>query len=592
MAEKFKFRHRKIIREKEEEIEKSSVMKKEETEKEGVEHFRAMDIEILSEISELEEHLIIPDTTLEEIESKTQSEEVYDPVILQMDEFNETLYLPDTTLTQEKPASTNLIQPSDIFLVAYENSGYGIIKELDTSLNEDFLVEEVKENARFMDILLQDEILEENEKLENLEVNTELEIVMEDLLAEMMKGGNKMKEELFEELVKADSRFPRGFSETANRPIVILLGEEKYDWHTPLLYALKELFREISERPPKIIFRRAENYESGENAEKVDSIDLESLERFEFEYHIEFLDARGMLFSLHDFVDMVSNRLKSAFLQQFGILLVAIDKKDLEKAKEGILKYIEDKKKPPFKLYTLDPENKEEITQRYQEFLSKLLGMPFENNYFAMLDKYEEKIERSLIEFSSFVKRGLDKTTHQQSDRFQYPLKVAVFHHLINKILRNERREEILNEDKLYSFISEVLDERKIIEIEEKLDDGGNVIPDIIYKTRDGRKICIEIETLIGTIEPLKKVDESVEKYFENNLENHVDSIWIVLRPVSALWHYGELRKRTKIYRHRFKDLNVEFKVLSLVKTNKEGELTWNLLDLSEYKSLKGYVKR
>ena len=114
--------------------------------------------------------------------------------------------------------------------------------------------------------------------------------------------------------------------------------------------ALKELFCEITDKHPRVTFREPELF--GEGIEEiVDSLDPHSLDQFTFEYKIEFLDARKMRLAVDEFVKMVRGRLESGFLQQFGVLVIAVKPKDLDKAKDAL-------KFEGLRVYTCLPDDK------------------------------------------------------------------------------------------------------------------------------------------------------------------------------------------------------------------------------------------
>jgi hypothetical protein len=140
--------------------------------------------------------------------------------------------------------------------------------------------------------------------------------------------------------------------------------------------------------------------------------------------------------------------------------------------------------------------------------------------------------------------------------------------------LRDRRKKIIKNFDELCQFAKDVLN-NGIIKIETPIL-NGKVIPDLIYKP-EGKEIYIEVETLIGTLEPLKKIDETIEKYKELS----GCQIWVVLRPVSALLHYEELKAREKTYKILYSDKEIKFKVLTLQVSNKRFK--WDLVDLDEF---------
>jgi hypothetical protein len=358
----------------------------------------------------------------------------------------------------------------------------------------------------------------------------------------------------FEELINCNGRFPRGFGESFNSPFIVLIGENEKEWHLPITYALKELFHEITERYPRITFRESELELDIEGI--VDSLDLHSLEQFTFEHKIEFLDARKRPRSVNNFARMVRGRLKSGFLQQFGILIIAVKPDDLKKAKDAL-------KTEGLRIYTCEPKDED-----YEMFCAKIFGLNSPHEFFNGLKEYEKDLERTVRNFSIFVKRDVEAT-----DKYQYPLKVATFVYLLND-LRDKRKKIIKNFDELCQFAKDVLN-NGIIKVETPIL-NGKVIFDLIYNP-EGKEIYIEVETLIGTLEPLKKIDETIEKYKELS----GCQIWVVLRPVSALLHYEELKAREKTYKILYSDREIKFKVLTLQVANKR--FRWDLVDLDEF---------
>ncbi len=119
--------------------------------------------------------------------------------------------------------------------------------------------------------------------------------------------------------------------------------------------------------------------------------------------------------------------------------------------------------------------------------------------------------------------------------------------------------------------------------MEEALEFNKDVIPDLIYEP-NGESIYIEIETLIGTLEPMKKIDETVEKYKDSQNAK----IWIILKPISVIIHYEELKMRNEIYNNLYKDKNlmIDFKVLTISIEeieNHKFNYKWNLKDMDEF---------
>ncbi|WP_457635994.1 hypothetical protein [Persephonella sp.] len=401
-------------------------------------------------------------------------------------------------------------------------------------------------------------LLKQNLDLGTELITTDIQSGVETLASS--RGQNQLP--IFEELINCDKRLPRSFSESFNSPFVVLIGEDKYNWHVPIIYSLKELFREITDKHPKITFRKPELFEEGIE-EIVDSLDPHSLDQFTFEYKLEFLDARKMYFPVDEFVKTVRGRLESGFLQQFGILVIAVKPKNLDKAKNAL-------KFEGLRVYTCLPDD-----TKYETFCSKILGVSPLDEFFGNLKKYERYLDYTHRKFSIFVRRSTDA-----SDKIQYPLKVATFVYLLNDLIKRKKR-IINNFEELCEFINEILLEDKIKvetpkliktpKLEEK-----EVIPDLIY-SKEGEEIYVEIETLIGTFEPLKKIDETVEKY--EGVNNA--TIWIILKPVSAVIHYEELKARKNAYKILYKSKTIDFKVLTLL-TSKD-KFKWDLVNIDEF---------
>jgi len=396
-------------------------------------------------------------------------------------------------------------------------------------------------------------LLKQNSDLDTELVTTNIESGIETLASSEGQAQLPIFEKFINCINCDDKRFPRSFSESFNSPFIVLIGEDKHEWHIPIIYVLKELFCEITDRYPKVTFREPELSE--EEVEIIDSLDSHSLDQFTFEYKIEFLDSRKRAFPVSNFVKMVKGRLESGFLQQFGVLVIAVKPKDLNKAKDAL-------KFEGLRVYTCKPDD-----AKYEIFCSKILGISSLDKFFSNLRKYEKYLDYTHRTFSIFVKRGTDAT-----DKLQYSLKVATFVYLLND-LRNRRKRIINNFEKLCEFVNEILEREIKVEVPIL---EGKVTPDIIYSP-EGEEIYVEIETLIGTFEPLKKIDETVEKYKDTPNA----TIWIVLKPVSAVIHYEELKARKKAYKILYEDKKIDFKVLTLLTSS--GKFRWDLVNIDEF---------
>jgi len=500
----------------------------------------------------LQNKLSILDTKVKEIVNPQIYSNLFDISIFQGFKI-QYIQIPSTNLNQISP-SIHKAEISDIKLLS---ANIKILNSFNTDLKE--IKQEIiktKSLSNFdVNILKSEEIAKEIGPI--IKLDTQLTTVNIQSGLEILSNSHEQLP-IFEDFIKCNKRFPRGFSESFNSPFVVLIGEDKKEWHIPIIYSLKELFREITDKYPKITFREPEIIEEGFE-ENVDSIDLHSLDQFTFESKIEFLDARREYFTVDEFVKIVRGRLKSSFLQQFGVLIIAVKSKNLEKAEEAL-------KIEGLQVYVSSPKDED-----YEIFCSKILGLDFSENFFDTLRKNERYLELTNKLISIFVKRGSDA-----NDKYQYPLKVATFLYLLNELI-GRRKILINNLEEFYKLTNEIITDGKI-KVEYPISDG-KIIPDIIYSPGD-KDIYIEIETLIGTIEPLKKIDETIEKY-KNECTGISCNIWVILKPVSAFLHYEELKARDSAYKILYSDKIIKFKVLTLL-ISKE-RFKWNLMDIDEF---------
>ena len=84
-----------------------------------------------------------------------------------------------------------------------------------------------------------------------------------------------------------------------------------------------------------------------------------------------------MRLAVDEFVRIVKGRLSSAFLQQFGILVVATKRKDLKRARKAL-------EVEGIHVYTCTP-----VDEKYELFCSKVLGVSSLGNFFSNLKIYE-----------------------------------------------------------------------------------------------------------------------------------------------------------------------------------------------------------
>ena len=389
-----------------------------------------------------------------------------------------------------------------------------------------------------------------------------------DSLLENLLSYSRNDRLLFEELVNANDSFPRSRGESFNSPIVVLVFEnEESEWHNLILYALNELSKEISEKHLKVSFRAPESYEEGYE-EILDSLELNSLTDFSLESKIEFIDARKWTYALDKFSAIVNNRLRSGFLQQFGILVIALNDSSRLLEDKELSKYLKNSSFKDLRVISVIPDEK-----KYYKTASILTGISKKGQLTDNLREFRKRIEKTSKRLSYWVNRQ----NNSDEDRLQYPLKVAVFSYLLDD-LASRNNELITNFEEMISFIEKARDKIKTEDKIEMGGDQGKVIPDLIYQPAgDHKKIAVEIETLAGTIEPMKKIDETINKYGSKTEYE----IWIVLKPVSAVLHFNELKLREEIYKRTNNGIKtVKFKVLNL----KNGK--WFLESVDKIKNM------
>jgi len=511
---------------------------------------------------------------------------IYDILFLDKKEIlseNETKNSNDTSLmdislnynSSQVSSPYNNLQIFDVILSIPEIETFS--SEYETNIENFTQIEKTNhENIEYLLDLKLESKLDFDEKLD-LDTSFVKPLFMNNV--EKLSSYEREKQKpLFEQIINSDHIFPRGYSEAFDSPIIVLIGENEYDWHNPIIYTLKELYREISERYPKITFRQPELFEEG-TEEIIDTIDAYSLEQFTFENKIEFLDAIKMYFSIDEFIKIAKGRLQSGFLQQFGILIIGVKRENLKNAKSALEKF------KGVRIYTLNPND-----ILYDKFSSKIFGIDYNSkfkfryknskDFFNYLNSYRKNLEETVKKFSVFVKRAKENTGNDDYDKIQYPLKVSTFVYLVND-LKNRNKKIINNLEELYDFIKQNLNSK--IKVEEALEFNKNVIPDLIFEP-NGESIYIEIETLIGTLEPMKKIDETVEKYKDTQNAK----IWIILKPISVIIHYEELKMRKEIYKTLYEDKNlmIDFKVLTIsIEENENHKFNykWNLKDMDEF---------
>ena len=450
----------------------------------------------------------------------------------------------DTTFEETSPEFGE-VETNDILLMEWEPAE--IEGDYETRFEE---VHPVFETYKTEDIKLSEE--EEVEEME-ADLSTEigeLEVESLETLAEDFSG-SLLEDLLEEEERKKRSPFPTSFGQGLSSPVIVILEEDEKDFHTPFLYLLKELYREVEEDYPRIVYRIPE---TSEEAEMGDSFVPHHLDTLDLEREIEVLYLKDWMYPLGNFINYVKGRLKTAFLKRLGFLVVVVKRGEGRKVEEKISEVAKGIR--IYRIYIRD--------ENYDRFCSLITGVKEGGDFTNRLMKYNTALERTVRNFSVYVAR--DK---ELKDKHQYPYKVATFVCLANRLIENKEdfRKEILKK-----LRESKENKEESIKVEEERDcSNTKVISDIVYR----KNTAVEIETLISSIEPMKKIDETVLKYEDCG---EVEKIWIVLRPVSAFLHYGELVRRKEILKEMVSK-EVEFKVLVLKKRG-----VWNLVDLEVWR--------
>lgn len=382
-----------------------------------------------------------------------------------------------------------------------------------------------------------------------LDLNFEINPYLADISGFVEWEVRKMSNVL-DTLLGVRGKFPHGADEITDKPVFILLGQELGEWQWPLLRILSEIYLEYKGERPRPTYRTLKEYMDG--IERVDSTkDVYLMTSFSPASKIEVIDSRGVsLNKLKTFIYKVAGRLQTSYLTGLGFLVTITDRLSVENLEDVMSSF-----RGIMHTIILPETESSEILPRYRALVYGVTGIRDEDFL-----KAEEKMDEYLIETTKVFSPLVPKTS---SEGTHYKLKCAVLLYSFSEI-EEYAESEIL--DKAIELIS-----NQIVKIEEPLETG--IIPDIQWADHS----VIEIETLIGTENPLKKIDHTVEKYVvSGKLQLPENELWIVLRPVSALIHHHKIKLRQKIWHKLFGEVPIKFKVLV-------WENGWNLVDLGEF---------
>ncbi len=316
------------------------------------------------------------------------------------------------------------VETWDIFLVEWEPPR--LESDYETWFEE---VHPVFETYRTGDIKLYDE---EEVEVVSADLSTEIgELEVESLEALGEDFSGSLLEDFLEEGErKRRSSLPTGFGQGLGSPIIVILEEDEKDFHTPFLYLLKELYREVEENYPRIVYRIPE---ISEEAERGDSFVPHHLDTLDLEREIEVLYLKEWTYPFDDFITYVKGKLKTAFLKRLGFLLVVVSRGKGEEVEDKLSKIAKGIR--ILRVYIKD--------ESYDRFCSLITGVKEGKDFTEKLMRYNTVLERTVRNFSVYVAR--DK---ELKDKYQYPYKVATFVYFANRLVENKEdfRKEILKE--------------------------------------------------------------------------------------------------------------------------------------------------
>ena len=109
----------------------------------------------------------------------------------------------------------------------------------------------------------------------------------------------------------------------------------------------------------------------------------------------------------------------------------------------------------------------------------------------------------------------------------------------------------------LYKFFEKNQDKYRSVETEKELNGKGSIVVDLYVGASDGRKIAVEVETLYGTVPPLRKLLNTIK-----SRNGCVDELWIVIPPPQAILFYRHLRFLEKSLRERKTKIEMKTEII------------------------------
>jgi hypothetical protein len=335
-----------------------------------------------------------------------------------------------------------------------------------------------------------------------------------------------------------------------------------------LTYFLREVYREITGKFPEIVFRavgvnlphsipslpskEGELEKSKTIATSEAQLDFEvkeTLEDIKIAKRIEVVWFKDSV-EINNFWNVIQSKLKHSLLDELGFLILVGKKAVICQPYANVFRLI-----LPFE------EGKE--IKREEFYISSA-----DSHFLSLLQGREKLLERFVSIYNTFIKRDVE--AGEIGDVEQYKYKVCVARYILTEYFGLKNLEEFINffKSELKSSDKQNFDTEKAIGTSGKRCD--------IWFKKEGKEYWIEIETFIGTGEPLKKIDEDVEKYKEAEKLSEGSELWIVIRPEDAVIHLKGIKRKHEVYKKIYGD-SVKIKVIGWKK------LQPTLIDFSEF---------
>ncbi len=367
------------------------------------------------------------------------------------------------------------------------------------------------------------------------------------------------------------------------------------EWFLVFAYLIAELLREITQCSRVRVFVRSASGGGLLEEEALDTVSPYSMRPLDLKCRVEVFDYRGEASShTREVLEVLRGRLRTLYSHGPGAVVLAVSEEYGRELADLLTRERSDFEVPT-RVFRITPTEKLRGVGEVG-FMKLLLGIKNStcNSINSCMRTYREVLDHTIESLSILVRRQVSREG-EQLDYWQYPLKVATYAAIAKNIIRDalrEKRVELsdlgrIRRAELLKLLAKELKGK--VHVEEPLSEGenGKVIPDIWFESRDGKAtVAVEVESLVGTGDPMKKIDEIIEKY--RGLGSRVSELWVVVKPLDVVLHYRALMERVKLYNEVLnKDLpKFRVKVINYVGSHGKGRpnvLMWDLTDLRSY---------